>query len=205
MPIHKTLALRRFHSRDWSIPRNNGGEPDGCRQAIRFPIRVPVRYHAGGEIGWGESASIGSKGALFTTDRALALNACVELNIKWPVLLHDSVQLRLIACGTIVRTEPGRAELAIGKYEFRTCAPAFFERLQSWQLPNRTAPGAGWPEFPQPVVAGGHSGRAMSKNRSRPEVEGDDARWERVFKQKFDVPEYYGSRWPPHSSPTVDF
>jgi hypothetical protein len=118
--------------------------------------------------------------------------------------LHDSVQLNLIAFGTIKRIEPGRAEVAIGRYEFRSCDPAFFERPQPRQLPGRTAPGAGWLEFPQPVVTGGRIGRAISKNRRRPEVEGDDARWERVFKQKFDVPEYYGSRWPAHSSPTVD-
>ena len=187
MPIPKPLALQRSHSRDWSITRMHRNGPDGYGQAIRFPIRLPVRYQIGREFGWGESANIGSTGALFTTDRDLALNACIELNIKWPVLLHDSVQLSLIASGTIIRTEPGRAEIAIGKYEFRTCAPSSFQRPQAWRLPDRTAPGAGWLEFPQP------------------EVEDDDARWERVFREKFAVPEYYNSRWPPHSSPTVAF
>jgi PilZ domain len=138
MLIHSSLALQGSGSRDWLIPRRKEGrEPNGHRQAIRFPIKLSARYQAGVESGWGEIVNISSKGALFTTDRALALNACVEVYIKWPLLLHDSVQLSLIASGTVTRIEPGRAAFGIEKYEFRTCVPTFF---QPWWLPGRVVP-----------------------------------------------------------------
>jgi len=139
--IDISLALQGSDSRDWSMrPRKNCREPAGCRQAIRFPIKLPVRYRAGGEFGWGETVNISSRCVLFTTDRALALNAFVEVYIKWPVLLHNSVYLSLIASGTIILVEPGQVTLAIEKYEFRTCVPSFFQCSQSWQLPGRAAP-----------------------------------------------------------------
>jgi hypothetical protein len=71
MPISESLAFERSHSRDWSIPRTNGGEPGEGHRAIRFPIKLPVRYEDGGEFGSGEIVNIGSRVALFTTDRAV--------------------------------------------------------------------------------------------------------------------------------------
>lgn len=171
MPMPKSLTLQRSHSRDWSIPRSNCGEPDGGRPAIRFPIKLPVRCEAGGEFGWGEIVNIGSRGALFTTDRALALDASVELHIKWPVLLDKSVQLSLIASGPIIRIEPGRAELAIGRYEFRTCALSFFERSRPGRRAGRGAPAP--------------RSRSRSRIASLQKGKSDDARWERVFQEKF--------------------
>jgi len=173
MPISKSRAFERSHSRDWSIPRTNGGEPGEGRRAIRFPIKLPVRYEDGGVFGRGEIVNIGSRVALFTTDRALALDACVELYVKWPVLLDNSVQLCLIASGAIIRIEPGRAEMAIGRYEFRTCALSFFEPSHTRHLAIRGA-------------------SAQKSPRESPMVnlqkgDRDDARWERVFQEKFAV------------------
>jgi hypothetical protein len=171
-------------------------------------MKLSVRYQAGGESGWGKIVNISSKGALFTTDRALALHACVELYVRWPVLLHNSVQLRLIAAGTIIRVEPGRAALAIEKYEFRTCVPSFFQRSQPWQLPGRAAPA---PQSPiesrtllqrHPAKLAGIAGQ-MSKNRRQRNVEENDARWERVFQEKFADPEYYSFRLLTQSSPRL--
>ena len=141
MLIQTSLALHGSNSRDWSILRRKKcEEPDGFRQAIPFPIKLPVRYQAGGESGWGQTVNISSRRALFTTDRALALNASAEVYIKWPALLHNAVHLSLIASGTIIRVEPGQATLTIEKYEFRTCVPSFFQCPQPCEPPGRSAP-----------------------------------------------------------------
>jgi hypothetical protein len=171
MPISESLAFERSHSRDWSIPRTNGGEPGEGHRAIRFPIKLPVRYEDGGEFGSGEIVNIGSRVALFTTDRALALDACVELYVKWPVLLDNSVQLSLIASGPVIRVEPGRAEMAIGRYEFRTCALSFLEHSHPGQLAVR---GASAQKSPR-------ESRMVNLQKG----DRDDARWERVFQERF--------------------
>ena len=195
MPIQTPLNLRGSDSRDRSIrPRKNFGDSTESRQAIRFAITLPVRYRAAGESGWGELVNISSRGALFRTDRALALDASVEVYIKWPVLLHNSVQLRLIASGKIIRAESGQAAVAIEKYQFRTCVSAFFQRAQSWQLPGRARPAqqiqsephkahlevphpgtsgaAGWLVCPQRKPTGEHT--KISKNSRQRNGDGDD-------------------------------
>jgi hypothetical protein len=205
MPIHTSLDLQGSDSRDWSIrPRKYFRDPDGCRQAICFPIALPVRYQADGASGWGAIVNISSRGALFTTERALALDSCVEVYIKWPVLLHNSVQLSLIALGTIIRVEPGRAALEIERYEFRTCVPSFFENSQPCLLPDRAAP-VRTPERTLPErrparqAGGGHE---ISKTSQQRKDEVNNARWDRIFEEKFADPEYYRTRLLPHSSPT---
>jgi hypothetical protein len=233
MPIHTSLDLQGSDSRDWSIgPRKDFEVPDGCRQAICFPIELPVRYQAEGACCWGEIVNISSSRALFTTERELALDSCVVLYIKWPVLLHDSVQLSLIASGKIIGAQPGRATLAIERYEFRTCVRSFFQRPEPWPLPDCAAPlqqfpsesqmpqlqvallAAGWPECPQrkftgertlletrPATRAGN-GHEISKTSRQTKVEVNNARWERIFQEKFADPEYYRTRFLPHSSPT---
>ena len=96
-----------------------------CQRAIRFPVKLPVRYKIGEEFGWGELVNISSSGALFTTERTLPLRKGVELCIHWPALLLEAVHLNLVAKGPIVRVEPGRAALRILKYEFRTASSSF--------------------------------------------------------------------------------
>jgi len=235
MLIHTSLALQGSDSRDWSKPpRKNRGDPYGCRQAIRFPINLPVRYQAGGQSGRGELVNISKRGALFTIDRALASGTYVEVYIMWPALFNNSIQLSLIVAGTIKRVEPGRAALAIDKYEFRTCASSLFQRTQprragrvapAQQSPSEshmaqvlhpgTPDAAGRLECLQLKLTGecpltqrprgkqAGIGPGVSKNRQQRKVEVSDALWERIFQEKFVDPEYYSSRWLPHSSPTV--
>jgi hypothetical protein len=114
-------------------------------------MELPVRFRTSAESGWGEVLNISSSGALFTTDRPLALKTGVELSIKWPVLLFDEVQLTLVAVGKVSRVEPGKAAIRIEKYEFRTCGTAFFEHAPVPQSTDSThaqlAPSAGGPHF----------------------------------------------------------
>lgn len=216
MNIHTSLALQGPDSRDWTLrPRENICTPGGRRKAIRFSMRLPVRYQAGADSGCGEIVNIGRRGALFTTDQTVALNASVELYVKWPVLLDNKIQLSLIASGTIVRTETGRAAVAIEKYEFRTCVRSFFRLSQPRQV-QHSEDGAGCRlERPQYKLAEERTSRKsrrapraaitheISNDSHRRKGEINDARWERVFQEKFADPEYYRFRLPSHSSPTA--
>jgi hypothetical protein len=121
--ILKPLAARLYCSTPSPDDAPSGGRN---RKAIRFRLALPVRYRTDDAAGRGELLNISSCGALFTTERPLAVNAEVKLSIKWPVLLADSVHLSLVIVGKIVRVEPGRAALQLQKYEFRTCSPSFF-------------------------------------------------------------------------------
>lgn len=95
------------------------------QRAIRFPVRLPIRYTLANDSGWGELIDISSSGALFTTERPLPLGKRVELCIDWPALLLEKVHLKLVARGRTVRIEPGRAAITIMTHEFRTSGSAF--------------------------------------------------------------------------------
>ncbi|HXB74426.1 MAG TPA: PilZ domain-containing protein [Candidatus Acidoferrales bacterium] len=93
----------------------------------RFTIQRELRYHllqdgAKVESGVGETIDIGSRGVGFSIGRQLPAGNPIELSISWPVLLHDSCPLRLIAFGQVVRNDPGKCVCTIDNYEFRTQA-----------------------------------------------------------------------------------
>jgi len=122
--ILKPLAARRYSSTPTLEDVPSGGRN---RKAIRFRLTLPVRYRTDDDSGRGELVDISSCGALFTTERPLAVNSEVKLSVRWPVLLADSVHLSLVIVGKVVRVEPGRAALQLQKYEYRTCSPSFFQ------------------------------------------------------------------------------
>ncbi len=99
---------------------------DERRQSIRFPIELDVRYRTGdatfqSEFTTGKTLNVSSHGVLFTTDRELDRLKPLELRIRWPVLLHCTTAIDLVARGWIVRCAEGVAVLKIHNYEFRTC------------------------------------------------------------------------------------
>jgi len=121
--IKPLAAARRYCSTPSPDESACGGRN---RKAVRFQLALPVRYKTADGTGWGEIRNISSGGALFTTERQLALDADITLSVKWPVRLLDSVHLNLVVAGKIVRVEPGQAAMQIQKYEFRTCGPSLF-------------------------------------------------------------------------------
>lgn len=195
MPTHTSRTLRSSDSQDWAKRRRRkSGSLGGRRIAIRFPIGLLVRYRDGGATGWGKIVNISSRSVLFTTDSDLALNAGVEVYIKWPILLENSVQIKLIASGKIIGIAPGQAELAIEKHEFRTCGPSFFQLPQPCQMPDRA-------ERTRYSPSKSRVANLQIPHPEKPGEETSNARWERVFQEKFADPEYYRSRRLSHSSP----
>jgi len=76
-------------------------------------------------ISVGESLNISSKGLLFTTSEVFLPGQAVEASIDWPMRLHESIRLRLVVKGAVVRSADNQAAIHIEKYEFRTWAGPF--------------------------------------------------------------------------------
>jgi hypothetical protein len=72
--------------------------------------------------GSGATIDIGSAGVSFTADQSMRVGAFVELSISWPVLLHESLPMRLIVFGRVVRVRGQEAACSVDKYEYRTQA-----------------------------------------------------------------------------------
>ena len=95
------------------------------RRSDRFPIERDIRYDVTnrkleGESGAGRTVNMSSNGVLFTTEALLIPGRRVELAISWPAQLNNTVALKLVARGRVVRSERGRAAVEIQQYEFRT-------------------------------------------------------------------------------------
>ncbi len=95
------------------------------RAADRFPIARELRYRVLDgretvEVGCGETINMSSSGILFTTEHEIGPGRRLEVSVSWPAQLDDRCALKLVAKGRIVRSEPGKAAMAIEKYEFRT-------------------------------------------------------------------------------------
>lgn len=95
------------------------------RNSSRFPIERNVFYRVmskrnQNETGTGVTKNISSSGILFTTQQMLLPGKRVEIAVSWPAQLDDRCQLKLIARGKVIRSEPGMAAVEIQQYEFRT-------------------------------------------------------------------------------------
>lgn len=94
------------------------------RSAVRFPIEQDVRYKVFNrntiEVGSGKTINMSSNGVLFTTERTLAPGERLEVAVNWPAHLDNKCPLKLVTTGRVVRSEDGRAAIAIERYEFRT-------------------------------------------------------------------------------------
>ncbi len=94
------------------------------RGAVRFPIEQEVRYKVYNrstiEVGSGRTVNMSSNGVLFTTERTLSTGERLELAVAWPAHLDNRCPLKLVTTGRVVRSEQGRAAIAIERYEFRT-------------------------------------------------------------------------------------
>ncbi len=94
------------------------------RRGRRFPIECAVSFQVLGDRGparqrCGTTVNIGSRGVLLAVDSPVAEGALVRLSLQWPVKLDDRCDLKLIMCGSVVRSEGDRIAVLIQKHEFR--------------------------------------------------------------------------------------
>jgi hypothetical protein len=99
---------------------------DDRRSSNRLPIERDVRYKVLGgrktvkQTGVGKTVNMSSGGVLFTTETALPEGERVELAVSWPAQLNDTLPLKLVAMGRLVRTDETSAAISIERYEFKT-------------------------------------------------------------------------------------
>lgn len=95
------------------------------RKCRRFPIECPVSFrtlHGAGssQQGRGSTVNIGSRGLLLAVDRPVREGALVEVSVEWPAKLDNRSDLKLVLCGSVIRSEGNRMAVTIEKHEFRT-------------------------------------------------------------------------------------
>ena len=99
---------------------------DDRRASNRLPIERDVKYRVLGgkktvkQVGSGKTVNMSSGGVLFTTESALPEGERVELAVSWPAQLNDTLPLKLVAMGRLVRTDETQAAISIERYEFKT-------------------------------------------------------------------------------------
>src|SRR5262249_38688328 len=99
---------------------------DDRRASNRLPIERDVKYRVLGgkrtvkQVGSGKTVNMSSGGVLFTTESALPEGERVELAVSWPAQLNDTLPLKLVAVGRLVRTDETQAAISIERYEFKT-------------------------------------------------------------------------------------
>ena len=91
-----------------------------------MPIERDVRYKVLGgkktikQAGLGKTLNMSSGGMLFTTESPLPAGERVEIAVSWPAQLNDTLPLKLVAMGRLVRAEDAQAAIAVERYEFKT-------------------------------------------------------------------------------------
>ena len=80
--------------------------PKGSTRAQRFPIHIPVRYHAPRSSRWfeGRTENISHSGVLFRAEFPLELETTVEMRFELPAILGEAPG-EIVCKGAIVRVE----------------------------------------------------------------------------------------------------
>lgn len=99
---------------------------DDRRSSNRMPIEREVRYKVLGgkksvkQVGLGRTLNMSSGGVLFTTETPLPPGERVEISVSWPAQLNNTLPLKLVAMGRLVRAEESQAAVSVERYEFKT-------------------------------------------------------------------------------------
>jgi hypothetical protein len=87
----------------------------------RFPLRLKLSFSALTRpicSGDGETLHISSKELVFTAKESFVDGQRLQVSLEWPARL-ESIPLRLVVSGKILRSGDSQATMTIDKYEFR--------------------------------------------------------------------------------------
>ena len=94
------------------------------RFRARFPIKLGVRFRTLGRnpvAGEGETVNFSSNGILVAVQQPeVKVGSLLQATVEWPVRLHGTTSLQLVAAGRVVRSVTTGFALTIEHYEFRT-------------------------------------------------------------------------------------
>ena len=124
------IAKPRILGQDRSTMSNRilrrAGAADERRASNRLPIERDVRYKLFGakksvkQVGLGKTVNMSSGGVLFTTQCSLPEGERVEVAVSWPAQLNQTLPLKFVAMGYLVRSDETQAAISIERYEFKT-------------------------------------------------------------------------------------
>ena len=91
----------------------------------RYPITLTVEYKLHDRRlvqrqGFCRTVNISSGGILLDLGASLPSEGTIQLSIRWPFLLADSVPLKLMVWGEIIRRDGNRIAVEMTKYQFHT-------------------------------------------------------------------------------------
>jgi hypothetical protein len=102
-------------------------------RAARFDLRIPIRYRASGEAGWGEGTTenISRSGVLFRAKQLLGVGTPIDLAFALPAEISGEAHAEVTCHGRIVRHEvaanagtlPGLAATILNYRFLRTKEP----------------------------------------------------------------------------------
>ncbi len=106
-----------------SVPSNDDSPRAELRNAVRFPLRIPLRlFTAAGEVA-AMTENISATGVAFTLNRPLEVQTPVRFTMKMPAEAMGTPTDVVVHCaGRVVRCTPGaegmRAAAVIDEYYF---------------------------------------------------------------------------------------
>jgi len=103
--------------------------PDERRIKFRYPLDLSVRYRcpsAGSVVsGAGLAVNLSSGGVLVASQHQMSVGTLVEMSFEWPLLLHGTTPLQLMAVGRVLRCGACHFAASFERYEFRTMKSSF--------------------------------------------------------------------------------
>jgi hypothetical protein len=100
------------------------GEDRRKRRRYSLSLSLKFKVFASTNVtlsaGAGNLLNISSGGIAFTTDEFVPPVRLIELSIAWPILLHGTTPIRLVAVGRLARKEGRVNAVEVFRYEFRT-------------------------------------------------------------------------------------
>ncbi len=95
------------------------------RAKARYSIELEVSFHSSGKRplaeGLGSTVNISSTGLLIrSAEHRVLPGDSLKISIDWPWMLDQVTPLRLVAIGSVVRTQPQAFALKLKRYQFRT-------------------------------------------------------------------------------------
>ena len=83
-------------------------------------LELHCKLVGSGESFLGKTSDMSSKGVRFHAPRTFLIGATVELRIKWPTPLHETLPLELVLEGRVIRSEESGIAIHVYCYAFGT-------------------------------------------------------------------------------------
>jgi len=108
---------------EWRLEQQTigGDRRNGRRYDISLEVQWKLMHRRRVVVsGSGRTRDLSSHGILFEAGRRLAVGYVLELSVAWPVLLHGTAPMKLVASGRVVRSDGALTAIRLTQHEFYT-------------------------------------------------------------------------------------